>query len=374
MANSFLENENDEELTFPLKLNLCRDCFHLQLSHAVNPDLLFRNYLYVSGTSQTLRDYFNWFANLAFDYYQGTPKSVLDIACNDGTQLDSFKSAGLTTYGIDPATNLHPISSANHEVICDYFTSEYVEHFKSKNLDIINAQNVFAHNDYPLDFLKQCKEIMHDNTVLFIQTSQANMVENNEFDTIYHEHLSFFCANSMNELAKRAGLYLIDVAKTPIHGTSYLFVFSKTPRDNKVEDILAAERNAGLSTPATYIEYARKAQQVVKDLKDTIVAYRSEGYVIAGYGAAAKGMTLVNFGNIALDFIIDDNPLKQGRFTPGTHDPVVGIEMLDECKDLNIAFVPLAWNFFDEIKTRIKAKRDNTNDVFIRYFPTIKVE
>jgi SAM-dependent methyltransferase len=374
MANSFLDSEDTPELKFPLKLNLCRDCFHLQLSHAVDPDLLFRNYLYVSGTSRTLKDYFDWFANLAVDYYQGTPKTVLDIACNDGTQLDSFKKAGFTTYGIDPATNLHPISSANHEVVLDYFTSEYVEHFKSKNLDIINAQNVFAHNDYPLDFLKQCKEIMHDNTVLFIQTSQANMVENNEFDTIYHEHLSFFCANSMNELAKRAGLYLIDVAKTPIHGTSYLFVFSKTPRDNKVEDILLAERNAGLQTPATYIEYARKAQQVVVELKNTIAEYRAAGFVIAGYGAAAKGMTLVNFGDIHLDFIIDDNPLKQGKFTPGTHDPVESIDILKECEDLKVAFIPLAWNFFTEIKTRIKAVRDKEGDVFVRYFPTISVE
>jgi hypothetical protein len=178
----------------------------------------------------------------------------------------------------------------------------------------------------------------------------------------------------MNELAKRAGLYLIDVAKTPIHGTSYLFVFSKTPRDNKVEDILLAERNAGLQTPATYLEYARKAKQVVVDLNKTITDYRADGYVIAGYGAAAKGMTLVNFGDIHLDFIIDDNPLKQGKFTPGTHDPVVGIDMLDECKDLKVAFVPLAWNFFTEIKTRIKAVRDQEGDVFIRYFPTISVE
>jgi len=374
MANSFLDSEEQEELIFPLKLNLCRNCFHLQLSHAVDPDLLFRNYLYVSGTSQTLKDYFDWFANLAVDYYQGTPKTVLDIACNDGTQLDSFKKAGFTTYGIDPATNLHPLSSANHEVICDYFTDEYVEYFKSKHLDIINAQNVFAHNSYPLEFLQQCKEIMHDDTVLFIQTSQADMVANNEFDTIYHEHLSFFCANSMNELAKRAGLHLVDITKTPIHGTSYLFVFTKTLRDNRVDDILLAERNAGLQTPVTYIEYAKRAEQVVVNLKKTIADYRGKGYVVAGYGAAAKGMTLVNFGDIHLDFIIDDNPLKQGKFTPGTHDPVVSIDMLDECKDLNVAFVPLAWNFFTEIKTRIKAVRDREGDVFVRYFPTINVE
>jgi SAM-dependent methyltransferase len=374
MANSFLTSTDEEELTFPLKLNLCRDCFHLQLSHAVNPDLLFKNYLYVSGTSQTLKDYFDWFANLAFDYYQGTPKTVLDIACNDGTQLNSFKARGLTTYGIDPATNLHPISSANHEVVCDYFTQDYVEHFKSKNLDIINAQNVFAHNDYPLDFLLQCKEIMHDDTVLFIQTSQADMVKNNEFDTIYHEHLSFFCANSMKELAGRAGLHLIDIRKTPIHGNSYVFVFSKTPRAVNINHILEEERNAGLQTPATYIEYARNAEQIVNDLRDTIGAYRAGGYVIAGYGAAAKGMTLLNFGNIQLDFIIDDNTLKQGRFTPGTHIPVVAIDMLDECEDLNVAFIPLAWNFFDEIKSKIKTKRDRKEDAFIRYFPAISIE
>lgn len=375
MANSFLATEDEEELTFPLRLNLCRDCFHLQLSHAVNPDLLFRNYLYVSGTSQTLKDYFDWFANYSLGFFSDKPKSVLDIACNDGTQLDSFKKIGLTTYGVDPATNLHPISSVNHEVILDYFTAEHVEGLKAKNIDIINAQNVFAHNDYPLDFLKQCKEIMHDGSVLFIQTSQADMVKNNEFDTIYHEHLSFFCANSMNELAKRAGLNLIDITKTPIHGNSYVFVFSKHPAtDGKVEQVLKEERDLGLQTPATYIEYARKAEQVVKDLKDTIVAYREQGYVIAGYGAAAKGMTLLNFGNITLDFIIDDNPLKQGRFTPGMRIPVVTIDMLDECQDLNVAFVPLAWNFFDEIKRKIKTKRDNADDAFIRYFPTIKVE
>jgi 2-polyprenyl-3-methyl-5-hydroxy-6-metoxy-1,4-benzoquinol methylase len=375
MANSFLANEDDEELTFPLKLNLCRDCFHLQLSHAVDPDLLFRNYLYVSGTSQTLKDYFAWFAEFASGQCSFEPKTVLDIACNDGTQLDAFKAKGLVTYGIDPATNLHLISSKNHNVICDYFTKTHVEYYKNQHIDIINAQNVFAHNDYPLDFLKQCREIMHDDSVLFIQTSQADMVRNNEFDTIYHEHLSFFCANSMNELARRADLHLLDIKKTPIHGNSYVFVFTKTPKVSVgVEEFLRDERDAGLNTPATYIEYAKKAKQAVIDLKNAISAYRAEGYVIAGYGAAAKGMTLLNFGNIQLDFIIDDNPLKQGRFTPGMHIPVVAIDMLDECKDLNVAFVPLAWNFFDEIKTKIKTKRDCKEDAFIRYFPTISIE
>jgi hypothetical protein len=178
----------------------------------------------------------------------------------------------------------------------------------------------------------------------------------------------------MNELAKRAGLHLVDVAKTPIHGTSYLFVFTKTPRAVNIDHILAEERDLGLQDPVTYVKYAEKCHQVLVDLKNTIAEYRAAGFVIAGYGAAAKGMTLVNFGDIHLDFIIDDNPLKQGKFTPGTHDPVVSIDILDECNDLNVAFIPLAWNFFTEIKSKIKTKRDRKEDVFIRYFPNISIE
>jgi hypothetical protein len=124
----------------------------------------------------------------------------------------------------------------------------------------------------------------------------------------------------------------------------------------------------------TYSTYADRCYTIVEDLNETIQHYRGLGYVIAGYGAAAKGMTLINFGDINLDFVIDDNPLKQGLFCPGSNIPVVDIDMLDECQDVKVAFVPLAWNFFTEIRSKIKTKRDQEGDVFIRYFPTIKVE
>lgn len=374
LANSYVSDPEDPEYTAPLQLNLCTNCTHLQLSHAVNPDLLFKNYLYVSGTSQTLREYFDWFARETLNYFSEPPKTVLDIACNDGSQLNSYKSLGLETYGIDPATNLHAISSANHSVICDYFTAKYVQEYAGK-IDIITAQNVFAHNSYPLEFLEQCRDIMHDSSVLFIQTSQADMVKNNEFDTIYHEHLSFFNTASMDALASRAKLNLIDVRKTPIHGNSYVFVFTKNSGNRDlVEQQLRIERDEGLSDLQTYHRYAEKCQQAVADLDKAITTYRGLGYVVVGYGAAAKGMTLLNFGNLYLDFIIDDNPLKQGLFTPGTHIPIESIDMLDQCDDLNVVFVPLAWNFFDEIKRKIKAKRDRTDDAFIRYFPTLAIE
>ena len=374
LANSFKKTAEEDEPTFPLRLNICEDCTHLQLSHAVNPDLLFKNYLYVSGTSQTLRDYFDWFAKETLTYAPAA-ETVLDIACNDGSQLNSFKALGLKTYGVDPAENLHPLSSANHDVVCDYFTDKYAYHYGSKNLDIITAQNVFAHNSYPLEFLKQCKEIMHDASVLFIQTSQADMIRNNEFDTIYHEHLSFFNASSMSALAHRAGLYLIDIRKTPIHGNSYMFVFKKTAEDtSKVDAVLAEERAIGLQDMNTYLAYADRASTIVEDLKQTIMHYRMLDYLIVGYGAAAKGNTLLNFGEVHLDYIIDDNPLKQGLYSPGMSTPVVPIGMLDQYAETKVAFVPLAWNFFTEIRKNIKGKRDREGDVFIKYFPTISIE
>ena len=372
LANSFKKTAEETEPYFPLRLNICEDCTHLQLSHAVNPDLLFKNYLYVSGTSQTLRDYFDWFARRTQEYFEKVPTTVLDIACNDGSQLNSFKALGLTTYGIDPATNLHELSSKNHEVVCDYFKEKYVYHFKMKKLDIITAQNVFAHNDYPLDFLKMCREIMHDTTRLFIQTSQADMIKNNEFDTIYHEHLSFFNSSSMMALAERAGLHIIDIQKTPIHGNSYMFVFSKNPGARpSVQHQLDEERELGLQDMNTYLAYADRCHTIVEDLNNMISHYKDLGYVIAGYGAAAKGNTLINFGNIQLDYIIDDNPMKQGLFAPGSNIPVVSIDILEEYRERKIAFVPLAWNFFTEISKKIKSNRDVEGDVFIRYFPTI---
>ena len=412
MANSFKKSPDDEELTFPLRLNICKNCTHLQLSHAVNPDFLFKDYLYVSGTSKTLHNYFEAFAGnvmlnyfiksdiptnidqLAPDFVSGTdkditdeevthqdyrvpPRTVLDIACNDGTQLDKFKAIGMKTYGIDPAQNLHELSSRNHEVICDYFTEEYIDHYKSKKLDIIIAQNVFAHNDYPMDFLKHCKAIMHDNTRLFIQTSQAEMIKNNEFDTIYHEHLSFFNSKSMLALAERAGLTIIDIVKTPIHGTSYLFVMALPDvcdvSDN-VQEQLELEQEQGLHDLSKYPAYTERCYEIVTQLKEKIEWYRSQGYVTAGYGAAAKGNTLLNFGKIWLDFIIDDNELKQGLYAPGTNIPVESIDILDECDDMKVVFIPLAWNFHTEIKEKILQKRDREDDVFIKYFPEIVVE
>ena len=376
LANSFKKNIDEKQEEFPLAVNHCKDCFHVQLTHAVNPDLMFKDYLYVSGTSQTMNDHFEWFARYSKEYFEALSKefldTVLDIGCNDGSQLNYFISDTIETYGVDPAENLASTSRAKgHDIYVGYFDESFVK--AAGMYDIIIAQNVFAHNYDPLTFLNNAKNVMARDSLLFIQTSQADMIKNNEFDTIYHEHISFYNINSMNELCKRAGLNLIDVTKCPLHGNSYIFVISKyASRPANIENLIDMERKVGLLTEEKYKEYALKCQGVVDDLLSSLNSSEADGYILVGYGAAAKGMTLLNYAKIRLDYIIDDNPLKQNRYTPGMSIPIVSSDILTKFhENEKIIFIPLAWNFFSEIKSKIKAKRDNKNDLFLKYFPEV---
>lgn len=374
LANAYKDSADEPEARYPLAVKLCRDCYHLQLSHTVDPEIIYKNYLYATGTNQTIKDYSKWFADFCMECCT-TSKKVLDIGCNDGTQLDYFKALGAETYGIDPAENLHERSSKNHTVVCDFFGPAAVEKLNKVNYDIIVAQNVCAHNPDPYTFVKTCADLMFDDTVLFIQTSQADMVLHNEFDTIYHEHVNFFNANSMNKLAQRAGLHLVDVIKTPIHGNSYIFVLTKRNVNQKrVQNIINLEEAYGLLNINTYTQWSETVHSNVNQLISTINQYRRQGYTLVGYGAAAKGNTLLNFADIQLDVIIDDNPLKQGKYTPGTSVPIVSIDYLQkQGEDAKLLFVPLAWNFFKEIKSKIQSVRNNPNDHFVKYFPKVEV-
>ena len=374
LANSYKDSADEPEARYPLGVRLCHDCFHLQLSHTVDPEIIYKNYLYATGTNQTIKDYSKWFADFCLEACTDV-KTVLDIGCNDGTQLDYFKALGVDTYGIDPAENLHSRSNKNHNVVCDFFGPAAVDKLNKVNYDIIIAQNVCAHNPDPYGFVKTCSELMSDDTVLFIQTSQADMVLHNEFDTIYHEHVNFFNANSMNELAQRSGLNLIDVIKTPIHGNSYIFVLSKqSVNQHRVQNIIDLEIAHGLLNIDTYDRWSETVHTTVNQLIATVNQHRQEGFTLVGYGAAAKGNTLLNFAGIQLDVIIDDNPLKQGKYTPGTSVPIVSIDYLqNQGQDAKLLFVPLAWNFFKEIKLKIQTARTNTNDRFLKYFPDVEV-
>lgn len=369
LANSYVENIDNTENYYPLALNYCNDCTHLQLTVGVDPDLLFKNYLYVSGTTKTLRDYFQRFVNIVQNHMPYTgPYHVLDIACNDGSQLDAFKAQGHHTYGIDPAENLHKLSSINHKVICDYFTKESVEKLGVSNFDVIIGQNVFAHNTYPKEFLQLCYDKLNSNGRLYIQTSQADMVKYGQFDTIYHEHISFFNIKSMATLANSVNFYLEDVFKTDIHGTSYVFVLTKDINYDNTKICIEKEPNQTLESVK---EFADKAISVVTKLKEELSLFKF-CYTV-GYGAAAKGNTLLNFGEIDFDYIVDDNPLKVGLYTPGRKIKIVSLdEMVKIADDKSVVWVPLSWNFFDEIQKRIKDKYSHPT-AFVKYFPSMQV-
>jgi hypothetical protein len=179
----------------------------------------------------------------------------------------------------------------------------------------------------------------------------------------------------MSKVAERAGLYLVDVVKTPIHGNSYIFVLKNSnERPRTAENIIAMEQADGLYNLDTYQQWNSNVQHNVLELILGVKKYRKQGYHVVGYGAAAKGMTLINFSGLELDFIVDDNPLKQGKFAPGTTIPICKpTEILEIASDENILFIPLAWNFYAEIRARIQSIRSNPDDCFLSYFPTVEV-
>ena len=373
LANNFSKTPNKNEF-YPLRVNLCGDCYHLQLTHVVDPTIIYKNYAYVSGTSQTYLDYMWWFAKWVREYSKVQFGSVLDIGCNDGSQLDYFHKIGYNTYGVDPAENLYEISkSKGHRVVCGFWNEESIRNLDNRQFDIVVSQNAFAHNPDPLTYLKLLKPMLKDHGLFFIQTSQADMVHNGEFDTIYHEHVNFYNINSMNKLCQRAELELIDVIKTPIHGVSYVFVIGNRKRTEHIKNLISMESN--LLTKKVYDKWQLDVQKINTDFFNTCKNFRDKDYKLIGYGAAAKGNTLLNYAGVSLDYIIDDNPLKQNTYSPGRDIPIVNSSILENFKnDDKIIFIPLAWNVYDEIKNKIKNVRDNKNDKFLKYFPEGTVE
>jgi 2-polyprenyl-3-methyl-5-hydroxy-6-metoxy-1,4-benzoquinol methylase len=376
LANNFRPTaDTTDEMRFPLAINRCTSCNHLQLTHAVDPALIYTHYLYVSGTSGTYLEYMDWYARFVREQFRHWTSSVLDIGCNDGSQLDAFRTIGYTTYGVDPAENLYNTSSAKHSVICGFWNKDTASQL-DRDFDVITSQNAFAHIPDPLGYLELAREYLKNDGKIFISTSQADMVLNGEFDTIYHEHISYYNATSMQALAQRAGLYLVDVVKTPIHGISYIFVLSKQPANQqRIANIIAMEAGPGLNRSQTYTDWATGVNNLITRLREQIEEYQAWGYHVIGYGAAAKGMTLINASGIKLDAVVDDNPLKQGTWCPGTSIPVVSAEYIRSIPDRQkVVFIPLAWNFYTEITKKIRTIRDNQHDLFLRYFPAIRTE
>ncbi len=366
LANDFLA-ENIEFEVYPLKLNRCIDCYHSQLSVAVNPSRLFREYSYVSGTSETLSDYFKFLADKILLEF-GHSGKILDIGSNDGSFLSKFKDTKWSGLGVDPAINLISKSTDIGVITIPTFFDHKVSKLIASDFDVVVAMNIFAHTEHPLEILKSIKECLKENGRAYIQTSQADMFFSGQFDTVYHEHISFFNVKSMKALLNRAGLYLSAVSIVSIHGGSYLWEIVKNPVDSYILEREAYELQQGLYEDDLYRKFTEIVVNKVSEVKHIIKEHKEKGFLIVLFGASAKGNTFINFAGIKLDYIFDDTPQKINKFSPAGGCKVSNPRIFSEINKPALIIIS-AWNFADEILSRIKTLRHNHHDSFLTYYP-----
>ncbi|MDE2097113.1 MAG: methyltransferase domain-containing protein [Patescibacteria group bacterium] len=374
LANAFMPKAT-ELPRYPLGLNLCMDCGHSQNLGVVDPRLIFDEYPYVSGTSQTLRDYFSWFAAKVERDFGLKPRSprwhgqlrILDIASNDGSLLREFKKRGHYTLGVDPAKN---IDSGDIETYRGYWTPEFVERqIGNVKFDAIIAMNVLGHVADPVEFLQLCKKVLAPNGRIYVQTSEIFV--QSTWDTVYHEHISFFSSSSFYTLAKAVPLRVEKLDEVPIHGRSWLLELSAGESlPEKGIPIRVALKSPIVMEMFDAVQ--GQASKLVDEIKIKISESRENGKKVIGIGAPAKAMVVMNFGAINLDYIVDENPLKIGTFSPGMNIPVRSFDALCN-EDGPCLFVFLAWNFAEELERKIKERRGtDRGDMCLQYFPRMK--
>ena len=251
---------------------------------------------------------------------------------------------------------MYELTKDRHEIVCDYLQPKHVENFET---DIVLAQNVMAHTPNPHEMLQVMGLIA---PVTFTQTSQAEMIDNNQFDTIYHEHISFFSEHSFFALSKRINLPLVSIEKRNIHGQSFLFRNQRSGNWIDEPKKLLHEEVVG---------FARNSLIIRTNLDSELKRLRKLGLKLVGYGAAAKGMTVLNSIEEDLDFIVDDSPLKQNKFTPTKKIPILPTIVLSEYEE-DFVLILLAWNFKDEILVKVMNQVNRPFKV-LEYFPMVKV-
>ncbi|OGH42850.1 MAG: hypothetical protein A3B53_02275 [Candidatus Levybacteria bacterium RIFCSPLOWO2_01_FULL_42_15] len=373
LANSY--HKKEEKLQeYPLEVLLCQNCFHSMLSVVIKPALMFKNYLYVSGTTETFQNHCKELAKDAVARVKKKKIRVLDIACNDGTQLEFFKELGCDVYGVDPAGNLREITiKKNISVIVDYWSKKVAKKL-GKKFNLITGTNVFAHVDRIDRFLFACFLALEDDGILILEFPYGNnMIKSNEFDTVYHEHLSYFLINSFAMLASRSRFHIVDLIQTPIHGGSIRFFLKKgiSSHSDKVTTLIQKEKESGLFDIQTYKRFAKNVAENRNNLRKLVSDFKKRGERVIGYGASAKGNTMLNYFKLNLEYIVDDNPLKWGFVTPGRNISIESPELLQKEKG-NLHIIIMSWNFYKEIVKKIKELRGKKyHDNAILYVPKV---
>ena len=361
-GNDFLTKEElgRDEPVYPLDLYFCEACHHIQLGHVVDPKILYqKNYSYVSATSAYFVNHLKHYAKDMVERFDLKPGDLaVDIGSNDGTCLSFFKDKGMKVVGVDPATEIAGKATENGiDTIADFFGYRLAVELRKKygTAKYITSHNACAHIDNLFDVVKGVEHWLDADGVFVLEVGYfVDVYSNTWFDTVYHEHVDYHTVAPFEKLFNRVGMELISVERISPQGGSIRVMAQKKggiiKRDDSVDELIALEAKLGLNKAETLHKLNHKISQVRDKLHNLIHSLKADGKSIAGFGAPTKATTLMaHFGLDAtvLDFIVDDNPLKQGLFTPITHIPVLSADALYKIKPDYVLI--LAWNFAEPI-------------------------
>jgi SAM-dependent methyltransferase len=367
LADALLRDPGEDEARYPLDVAFCPDCSLVQILEEVPPQRLFvDNYLYFSSFSAALLEHARAHTGRLLQERRLGPGSlVVEVGSNDGYLLREVAAAGVPVLGIDPAPDQAAAAdAAGVPTVREFFGKELARRLRAEGrlADVIVANNVMAHTPDLNGFVAGLAELLADGGVATIENpSVEDLVDLCEFDTIYHEHFSYFSSTSVSALMTRHGLTVNRVEGFPgLHGGTRRWWVSRSGEvEESARRALASEAEAGVARPERYRSFGERVEALRRDLTGLLGRLRADGARIAAYGAAAKGATLLNvcgLGTDVVEYVVDRNPHKQGRYMPGTHQPIRPPEALLE--DRPDAVLLLAWNFADEVLVQQQAYRD----------------
>lgn len=383
-ADQFLrENQLAEpETSYPLKVMMCRVCGLAQLTHVVPCEILYRrDYPYESSTTKSGQTHWDEFAKTVCSAYQLTQKDlVVDIGSNVGVLLSAFKNNGASVLGVDPASNIVRIAEKRGiETIDDFLDPVVAKRIQSRKgkAKIITATNVFAHVDDLQTFMKAIKILLDEKGVFIIEAPYfGNLLKYLEYDTIYHEHLSYLLLKPIMHLVKMNGMEVIDVQERDIHGGSFRVFIAREgmfKTNDSVQKFIAAEDSSNYFDEENLSNFSQNVRRNREDLQNLVLNLRLQGKALAAVSAPAKGMTLLNycrFGPETFAFVTEKSRLKIGRYCPGVHIPVLDDSELVK-QNIEYALL-LAWNFSEEIISNLSDFKKRGGK-FIIPIPTPKI-
>ncbi len=367
LCESFVPEANIDSMEpfYPLNVSVCHECYLVQLNEYVSPDEIFTEYAYFSSYSTSWVEHAKNYCHKMKDRFDlGQDSLVVELASNDGYLLQHFLPLNVPVLGIEPAANVAKVAEEKGvTTVVEFFGVELANTLKAegKSADIIAGNNVLAQVPDLNDFVGGIKILLGPDGVCTLEWPHLEkLMDENQFDTIYHEHFSYFSFVTMDKIAKGHGLRLFDVEELPTHGGS-LRVYM-THKDNTtheetpaVQALLGRERDRGFTDMKTYADYTEKVCQTKRKMLACLIELKDQGKVICGYGAPGKGNTLLNYCGIGtdfLDFTVDRNPYKHGMYTPGMHIPIYPVEKIDEVKPDYLFILP--WNLKKEIMNQMK--------------------